>query len=407
MIKINSKGISQIYLAVVVIVVLVVGVAIGYMAVPTAPAITTTVTSTSITTTTLPTTLTLTSTTTTQAPYVVPTGLQAQIILPINPLNIAQGNLTTAVKAGVIEGAITDKSCRVFYDEKLTTFNIYMVDTSVPNPKAVQVAKMPLVQNSPASGSPQMVLPNILDMAWDHQGNLIIAGRGLPNQNPAKPVGYVWKVDANKLDPNNPGTAYMFGNGSIAANGIAIDKHDNVYLSGNNTIYMVPATGGQAKILQIWVNGTNNIAFNQNGTILWATSTALGAIWKLDIAPDGSITGKSIWITSPKLLGADGIAVDTQGNIWVTSIARNAIVVVTPDKKVIDVIKNDNNGPLEGPTDIHFCNKSIYIGGSDTERAPVDYDKTNLEAGNRPRYPGVGPSISKAFVGIDGLPLPP
>ncbi len=341
-------------------------------------------------------------------PYVPPSGLKASLVVALNPIEIAKGNLTAANKAWVLEGAIMDKQCRVFFDERVTTNGIYMVDPKSQNPKPVLVAKVPQMLNTPARGDPQMVNPGILDMAWDKQGNLYISGSGLPGQDPAKPVGFVWRVDANKLDPANPGEAKIWGTETIRANGIAIDKNGNVYVSGNNTIYRVPSTGGKAEVLKKGVNGTNNIAFNKDGTILWATNTAGGAIWKIDIARDGTVAGVSEWIKDPKLFGADGIAVDVQGNLWVTALARNAIVTITPDKKIIDVVKNDNNGPLEAPTDVHFCGKTIYIGSADFEISiALRYDKNNPEPGNSPRQLGVGPNISKVDVGIEGLPLPP
>ncbi len=341
-------------------------------------------------------------------PYVPPSGLKASLVIALNSPEIVLKNLTAANNAWVLEGVVPDKQCRIYVDERVSTGSVYRIDDP-KNPKLVLVAKAPKMQNTPARGDPQMVTPTLLDMAFDKQGNLFISGSGLPSQDPQKPVGFVFRVPANKLDPANPGEAEVWATGTPGANGIAIAKNGDVYISGRNTIYRVRSTGGQGEVLKTGVNGTNNIAFNKDGTILWATSTANNAIWKIDIAPDGTVAGFSEWIRDPvKLISPDGIGVDVQGNLWVSSLSRNAIVAITPDKKIIDVVKNDNAGPLEAPTDLHWCGKTLYIGSADFERAPVDLDKNNLEPGNRPRQPGVGPNISTVpDVGIEGLPLPP
>lgn len=62
---------------------------------------------------------------------------------------------------------------------------------------------------------------------------------------------------------------------------------------------------------------------------------------------------------------ANGIALDRDGNLWVVAVERQAIVVVTKNRKVIEVFRNPvnsdglrnsadpavgNNHILEGPT---------------------------------------------------------
>jgi sugar lactone lactonase YvrE len=144
------------------------------------------------------------------------------------------------------------------------------------------------------------------------------------------------------------------------------------------------------------VNGTNGIAFSKDGTILWSANNQNGTIYRIEINPDGTVKGFAEWLKDPKLLGIDGIQLDTAGNIWGVANRRNALVAITPDKKIIDVAVNDNNGPLEFPASMVFVGKTIYIANTD-----------GATGANSPRQPGVGPSIAKVEVGIEGLPLPP
>jgi hypothetical protein len=84
------------------------------------------------------------------------------------------------------------------------------------------------------------------------------------------------------------------------------------------------------------------------------------------------------------------------GNIWGVPNSRNALVAITPDKKIIEVAKNDNKGPLEFPASMIFVGKTVYIYNSDGARGD-----------NNPRQPGVGPSIAKVEVGVEALSLIP
>lgn len=325
-------------------------------------------------------------------PFVPQSGLQSAVVIALN----AKGdiNLTAANKALNGEGIIADKQGRLYVTDRVTTGEIYMVDPK--NPKLITVARVPKMENTPARGEKQMVIPSLLGLAFDKAGNLYIAVSGLPGQDPQKPVGFILRVPANKLDPNYPSEAEVWATGVPGANGITFDSKGNLYVSGRNTIYLVTPAGGQGKVLKTGVNGTNGIAFSRDGTILWSANSQNGSIWRIEMNPDGTIKGFTEWLKDPKLAGIDGIQLDVAGNIWGVPNRRNALVAITPDKKIIEVAKNDNKGPLEFPASLIFLGKTIYIYNSDGDRDV-----------NSPRQPGVGPSIAKVEVGIEGLPLPP
>ncbi|MBI4257392.1 MAG: SMP-30/gluconolactonase/LRE family protein [Thaumarchaeota archaeon] len=325
-------------------------------------------------------------------PFVPQSGLQSAVVIALN----ARGdiNLTAANKALSGEGIIADKQGRLYTADRVTTGDVYMIDPK--SPKLVRVATVPKMENTPARGEKAMVIPTLLGLAFDKAGNLYIAGLGLPGQDPQKPVGFIFRVAANKLDPANPGVAEVWATGVPGANGIAFDSKGNLYVSGRNTIYRVTPAGGEGKVLRTGVNGTNGIAFSRDGTILWSANSANGSIWRIELNQDGTIKGFTEWLKDPKLAGIDGIQLDVAGNIWGVPNRKNALVAITPDKRIIEVAKNDNKGPLEFPASMVFSGKTIYIANTDGDRDV-----------NSPRQPGVGPSIAKVEVGIEGLPLPP
>jgi len=119
-----------------------------------------------------------------------------------------------------------------------------------------------------------------------------------------------------------------------------------------------------------------------------ATSIIRGAIWKINIA-DGKAGKPALFAESPLLEGADGLAFDRSGKLWVVANERNAIVTVTPDGKVQEVAKNDSKGPLEFPTAIVFVGNTAYISNNDTPR------RDNMAADGKTSLDGIGTSIAQ------------
>ena len=165
------------------------------------------------------------------------------------------------------------------------------------------------------------------------------------------------------------------------ANGIAFDRQNNLYVAGGRSgiVYRVGTNGGAAQpAVKIEPNVrklpdgkteqpivANGVEFDSKG-ILYVSDTARGAIWKVEIGPDGK-GGKSVlWAQSPLLEGADGLAFDGSGKLWVAANERNAIVTVTPEGTVQEVAKNGGAGPLEFPSAIVFVGNTAYITNFDT-----------------------------------------
>ena len=98
----------------------------------------------------------------------------------------------------------------------------------------------------------------------------------------------------------------------------------------------------------------------------------------------------NVFVAHPILEGGDGIALDREGNIWVAANERNAVAVITKDKKVVEVFRNPvnlpqpiafglglrnagnqsvgNNHILEFPTSPFITGKVFCISQSDGER---------------------------------------
>jgi len=287
----------------------------------------------------------------------------------------------------IVESITADREGRLYLADRVTG-NILRVDPKSREPVVVGQIDAREIQgkkvNADASG-----------LAFNQEGDLLIAATGFSE---------VVRIRGSDLNPAKPGRAETFATGTPGANGIAFDKQGNLYVSGARAgkIYRVGPGGGAAKaIAQIEPHTRtlpdgkttqpiveNGLAFDAKG-VLHVADTARGAIWKLAIGNDGNPGKPTLLAQSPLLEGADGIAFDSSGRLWVTANERNAILTVTTDGTVQQVAKNGSQGPLEFPSAIVFVGNTGYISNYDTPR------RDNMAADGKTSIDGIGASIAQ------------
>jgi len=172
------------------------------------------------------------------------------------------------------------------------------------------------------------------------------------------------------------------------------------------TITVTPTTRNAANSAGSQPLVANGLAFDKDGD-LFVSDTARAAIWKVKFDRRGNLRSKTgcdttfhpktlcmenLLVAHPLLEGADGIALDHDGNIWVDANERNAIVVVTDERKVIEVFRNApvaglrNTGPLEFNTspvlsDRRLCTANLDAGRRDN--SPNSAGEANPAGPNR------------------------
>jgi sugar lactone lactonase YvrE len=231
--------------------------------------------------------------------------------------------------------------------------------------------------------SPAAARCNPSGIAFDAHGDLYIADGG--------PAATIWKLTPNE---GTPLLAVAFATGVPGTNGLAFDRDGNLWtgdgVTGLGRVWKIQPAGGacepafsgcvEAFRIQPMANpagvgrsnGTlqpgnptpnpqplvaNGLAFTPNGD-LHIADTARGAIWKIEFHRRGelkSATGcdttftantlclDNVLVAHPYLEGTDGIMLDRAGNIWNSANERNAIVVVTKDRDVVEVFRNPVN----------------------------------------------------------------
>jgi sugar lactone lactonase YvrE len=122
--------------------------------------------------------------------------------------------------------------------------------------------------------------------------------------------------------------------------------------------------------------------------VLHVADTARGAIWRIAFDADGKAQSPVLWVQNAALEGADGIAFDRRGHLWVTANELNALARVSPAGEVSTVASNGVAGPLEFPSAIVFVDDAGYVTNFDVpRRANLDAGSTNTARG------GIGASV--------------
>jgi sugar lactone lactonase YvrE len=270
------------------------------------------------------------------------------------------------------------------------------------------------------------LVPGTNGLAFDRHGNLW-TGDGTTGQ------GRVWKItpagvvtEEFRIQPmaaTNLEIGLSFGTGQVFGSDVTSVGRDARTLPPG----LIDAARAATNTLGSQPLVANGLAFNQRGD-LFVADTARGAIWKVRFKDNGELedhqTGcdivftentlclKNIYVAHPLLEGTDGIALDKDGNIWNSANERNAIVVVTEDKKVVEIFRNDpnkkthlrNTGPLEFPTSPFLLSRKFCTANLDGNRRD-NSPATGGELGG-PGQPLGKISCMDKRLEIEGLPLP-
>jgi sugar lactone lactonase YvrE len=97
--------------------------------------------------------------------------------------------------------------------------------------------------------------------------------------------------------------------------------------------YIVLMERGHARIVADDLHLTNEVKVHPNGRYLYGVETLGKRVFRFPIAANGDLGRKEIFGPSDLGHGAlpDGFTFDQEGNVWVTTITRNGIVVISED----------------------------------------------------------------------------
>ena len=234
----------------------------------------------------------------------------------------------------------------------------------------------------------------------------------------AEPDGTLWISDNKsavlRLDPD--GTQTRIGDVGGDPNGLAMDREGNIYIANVTTgrVDKVCRDGRQEVILseidgepiqeavnftyfddrgRLWVSVssrthprtialetpvddgyvvlidddgprivadniffTNEVRVDNAQEYLYVAETTGGRITRFRIGENGDLRGREIYGPDPLIPGAriDGICFDAEGNLWITELTRNALLVLTPSGDVTIIGEDPVGKVMKYPTSVTF-----------------------------------------------------
>lgn len=310
-----------------------------------------------------------------------PTATAPSILVDLDP--------ASTDRTVIVESITADRSGLLYVADRVSN-QVMRIDPK--NPQPVVVGRLAARQvNGQNTG------PNPSGMAFNAQGDLLIA---------ASAYGEVVRLRAAELDPARPGVAQTFATGMPGANGVDFDRQGRLLVSGgaSGNLFRVGPDGGAAETVasverfsRTLPDGRTQQAIVANGLavdaagVVHVADTARGAIWRIAFDGEARAQRPVQWVQNAMLEGADGLAFDARGQLWVAVNELNALVRIGPNGELTEVARNGVAGPLEFPAALVFVGSTGYVANFDTPR------RVNLDAGStNTAKTGIGASIARA-----------
>lgn len=210
---------------------------------------------------------------------------------------------------------------------------------------------------------------SLLGIATDSGGSVYI---GAPE------TGIIYRIDATRLgkpDFKPRKDVEAFAAGAVGANGLAFDVNGHLWVSGGdaNVVYHVAPNGGTAKVfakgyatissdttMPVRAYVTNGLGIDAAGNV-YTANTGTGEITRLEVKPGYELGAITSVAKDERLLGADGINVMSNGDIWVTANFRNALARISP-AGVVTIVAHDPTGAvLHFPAEFKRIGNTFYL----------------------------------------------
>jgi sugar lactone lactonase YvrE len=308
--------------------------------------------------------------------------------VPVAPSILVDLDPASTDRTVIVESITADRSGVLYVADRVSN-QVMRIDPK--NPKPVVVGRIATRQ---ANG--QTTAPNPSGMAFNAQGDLLIV---------VSAYGEVVRLRAAELNPASPGVAQTFATGMPGANGVDFDRQGRLLVSGgaSGNLFRVGPNGGAAETVasverfsRTLPDGRTQQAIVANGLavdaagVVHVADTARGAIWRIAFDGEGRAQRPVLWVQNAMLEGADGLAFDARGQLWVAVNELNALVRIGPSGELTEVARNGVAGPLEFPAALVFVGSTGYVANFDTPR------RVNLDAGStNTAKTGIGASIAR------------
>ncbi len=163
------------------------------------------------------------------------------------------------------------------------------------------------------------------------------------------------------------------------------------YRAAASSGFIVLMDGNGARIAADELGYTNEMAFSADGKSLYVNETFARRLSRFDVAPDGSLSNRTvIWRFGPGDY-PDGLVLDEKGALWVTSIVSNRVIRVAPDGSSAEIVIEDADPAHIEWTEEAYRTNSMGRPHLDNQPAATLRNISSLSFG--------GPDLSTAYLG--------
>jgi gluconolactonase len=154
------------------------------------------------------------------------------------------------------------------------------------------------------------------------------------------------------VDRDRDGRPFMTPNASIA------DGKGGVYFSSSGLFS--PDNGSKGAVLYLGPDGTltrvaeginysNGVALGNDGRTLFVSEHLSRNVLAYDVADDGSLSGRRVFVALDDLVGADagrtwevgpdGLAIDREGNLYIAEYGGGRFLIIDPDGALLGTVE--------------------------------------------------------------------
>jgi sugar lactone lactonase YvrE len=224
--------------------------------------------------------------------------------------------------------------------------------------------------------------------------------------DPALDASHVWRIS-----PSGAVSEYAHLDPNGFPNDLAFDDDGDLFVTDSKLglVYKIDP----ARQVSVWLSdprlvgdvttanptgvpyGADGIAFDKYGRHLYVDNFDFGEVFRVAIDDQDAPGPLELVASDPRIVGADGMAFDEEGDLYLAVNKQNQIAVLHPDGAISVVA---SGAPLDNPSSLVFgpagcASNTLFISSFAIGEALT---------GGTPR-----PSLDATFVPFPGLPLSP
>jgi gluconolactonase len=203
-------------------------------------------------------------------------------------------------------------------------------------------------------------------IARDHDGSLIVCDIERGTISCLPPDGEAAAVLADGLGAPNFALFDPSFHLWITVSTVQSDRR-SALASGLADGYVGWLDGGRIHVATEGLGYANEIRFDHPRGVAYVVESGRGRICRFRLTSDGTLGPRGPFGPDPLFPGAfpDGIALDSRGNLWVTELSRNALLLLHPSGAGHQLVEDPDGQILRAPSSIAFGGDRLttaYVG---------------------------------------------